>query len=209
MRDLKDIQLEYNQKPLNMSDLKRDAYDQLITWYDDAEDEAITYRNAAFLTTVSASGEPSLRTILIKEITPNGIIFFTDYRSQKAKELSVNPRYSLLFFWKELDRQIRISGAARRTSREQSELYFKTRSRESQISAFCSIQSSQVSKEELLKKTAEARENLDPIPCPEQWGGYILDFEKIEFWQGRPNRLHDRFLYQKMGGEWNIERLSP
>ena len=210
MKDLKSIQLEYHQKALEQKDLKPTPWDQLSIWFEDLEKEEITYPNAAFLSTSSKDGQPSSRTILIKEFNQEGLIFFTDYESRKGQEIDENPFVSLLFFWKELDRQVRIQGRIRKISREDSEKYFSSRPLGSKISAYSSHQSKKVSKQELEKSVEENHKNLGKnVPCPVRWGGYLISFDKAEFWQGRPNRLHDRFLFEKQGETWKISRLAP
>lgn len=210
MKDLKQIQLEYHQQPLDQNNLKPSPWEQLDFWFSDLEKEEVTYPNAAILSSVDSAGWPSSRTILVKGFSNEGILFFTDYESKKGRDISDNPKVSLTFFWKELDRQVRVQGIAQKISPEESEAYFQSRPLASQISALSSFQSQPVSKEELedrVKKNSEVYK--DVVPCPERWGGYRISFEQVEFWQGRPNRLHDRYLYTKDNGNWNIQRLSP
>ena len=210
MKDLKSIQLEYHQKPLNEDDLNQTPWDQLTNWFDDLEKENITYPNAAILSTCDQAGKPSSRTILVKEFDQDGLVFFTDYESRKGKEIDNNPFVSLLFFWKELDRQVRVEGRIQKVSREKSEQYFNSRPMGSKISAYSSHQSQVVSKQILENKVKENQSKFgEEIPCPERWGGYLISFDKVEFWQGRPNRLHDRFLYERKGETWKISRLAP
>lgn len=210
MRDLKVIQLEYHQKPLEQGHLKPTPWEQLSQWFDDLEKEDISYPNAAVISTTSKDNFPSSRVILIKEFDKSGLVFFTDYESKKGQEIALNPQVSLLFFWKELDRQVRIQGKIRKISREKSEKYFHSRPHGSQISAYSSYQSKQISKEELESRVQENSETFnDQVPCPDRWGGYSISFESAEFWQGRPSRLHDRFFYERQGETWKISRLSP
>lgn len=210
MKDLKEIQLEYHQQPLQQKDLSSKPWDQLENWFTDLEKENITYPNAAILGSVDSSGWPSSRTILVKGFSKEGILFFTDYESQKGKDIASNPKVSLTFFWKELDRQVRIQGMAEKTSFDESETYFQSRPLASQISAASSFQSNPVTKEELENRVKAYSERYqEKVPCPERWGGYRISFERVEFWQGRPNRLHDRYLYTKDNDTWNIQRLSP
>ncbi|MAZ48868.1 MAG: pyridoxamine 5'-phosphate oxidase [Halobacteriovoraceae bacterium] len=210
MRDLKSIQLEYHQKPLEQDQLNPTPWGQLSQWFDDLEKEDVSYPNAAVLSTTNNENFPSSRVILVKEFDESGLVFFTDYESRKGQEILLNPQVSLLFFWKELDRQVRIQGKIEKISRKKSEAYFNSRPFGSQVSAYSSYQSKQVSKEELESKVQENSQAFkDQVPCPERWGGYLISFENAEFWQGRPSRLHDRFFYEREGEIWKISRLSP
>lgn len=210
MKDLKSIQLEYHQKPLDESQLAPTPWDQLTLWFDDIEKEEISYPNAAVLSTTSQDLTPSSRVVLIKEFNQDGLIFFTDYESRKGKELSNNPKASLLFFWKELDRQVRIVGGVEKISKEKSEAYFHSRPLGSQISAASSYQSQPVKKDDLEKRVQENQsKHSEKVPLPQRWGGYLIKFDMVEFWQGRPNRLHDRFQYERETSDWKITRLSP
>jgi pyridoxamine 5'-phosphate oxidase len=209
--DLKDIKLEYNREELNLDNLATTPFEQINKWFSQALKAEISYANAATLSTVSKNQIPSSRIVLIKEIKSSGITFFTNFESDKSQDISSNSTVSLLFFWKELDRQIRITGKASKVSREESKEYFASRPKDSQISALASHQSKPVSKESLYSKVSDlSTEYTDKIvPCPENWGGYLVSYEEIEIWQGRPNRLHDRFCYKSNGGSWKISRLSP
>lgn len=209
-KDLTHIQLEYHQPPLSKDQLKADPREQLINWFHLVEEKEISYPNAVFLATVDEQGKPHQRTVLIKDIAPDGITIFTDYNSSKGRHIAHNPNVSLLFFWKELDRQVRINGKAEKLDRSASETYFASRKRASQLSALASAQSQPVSYEQLQAQ----RDRLDKqypktVPCPEDWGGYLIKYSEFEFWQGRPNRLHDRFHYSQFEGEWKISRLAP
>lgn len=209
--DLKDIKLEYIREELNQKDLNNDPSQQLQKWFKEAQFSEISYPNAVTLATVDKNGVPSTRIVLVKEITSNGIIFFTDYGSEKALNIENNNQVSILFFWKELDRQIRVVGEASKISLEESKEYFYSRPRESQISALASNQSSPITKEELVNRVNTIAEEFEgkEVKFPQTWGGYIVSYKSFEFWQGRPNRLHDRFQYKKEASNWNIERLSP
>jgi len=168
--------------------------------------------NAMTLCTVDAQGRPSSRTVLLKGADARGFIFFTNYDSRKGNELAANPSAALTFFWPELERQVCVAGTVTRLSKEESEKYFHGRPRGSQVSAWASNQSSVVENRAALEKQWKAIEAKFPtdIPLPPNWGGYVLAPERIEFWQGRPSRLHDRFSYTKQAdGSWKIERLSP
>jgi pyridoxamine 5'-phosphate oxidase len=168
--------------------------------------------NAMTLCTVDAQGRPSSRTVLLKGADARGFIFFTNYDSRKGNELAANPNAALTFFWPELERQVCVAGTVTKLSKEESEAYFKSRPRGSQLSAWASNQSSIVADRAALEKHWKEIEAKFPgdIPLPPNWGGYILSPTRIEFWQGRPSRLHDRFSYTRQAdGSWKIERLSP
>ncbi len=209
--DLKNVRQEYHQKELNLEDLKIDPVEQIQDWFEYAKKKEIPYLNAATLATVNAKGIPTNRIILIKEIENDGITFFTDYTSKKAMDIYQNKNVSLLIFWKELDRQIRVNGQARKIDAIESEKYFYSRPRESQISALASNQSQPISKEELNRRVQELdlKYKDQPVDFPENWGGYKISFDEVEVWQGRPSRLHDRFLYTQEKSFWKITRLSP
>jgi pyridoxamine 5'-phosphate oxidase len=165
------------------------------------------------LATVSQEGQPSARMVLLKEATPDGFVFFTNYRSRKGRELAANPHAALVFFWRELSRQVRITGTVTKTTRAESEAYFRTRPRGAQLSAWASWQSSPVPDRQILETRVsklETKYAAGSIPAPPNWGGYRLQPESIEFWQGRPSRLHDRIVYSRQAdGPWRIERLAP
>jgi pyridoxamine 5'-phosphate oxidase len=209
--DLKDIKLEYIREELNIEQLAHSPGEQLEKWMQDAIDAEISYPNAITLSTIDKDGFPNARIVLAKDIQKDGLVFFTDYTSSKALELIKSRKVSVLFFWKELDRQIRIQGEATKIDPEESEEYFLSRPYESQISALASNQSSVISKEELVTRVEKLKEQYSKgnVPYPANWGGYKVSIEKAEFWQGRPNRLHDRFAYIPSIDGHNIERLSP
>lgn len=209
--NLQDIKLEYIREELNKEDLKSTPYEQFKAWMQEIIESEITYPNAAFISTVSADGIPNSRTILVKDHSEDGLVLFSDYTSQKALELAENNNASLLFFWKEFDRQIRIQGKISKIDPLESEKYWDSRPKESQISAMASNQSSEISKQELQDRVNHLNEEFKdkPVPKPPTWGGYRISFDVVEFWQGRPNRLHDRFRYTQNSGEWKIDRLAP
>lgn len=205
--ELDSIKLEYIQKELNIEDLNADPLQQLKTWMDQVLRAEITYPNAVHLTTLGLDGFPQSRVVLLKEIENEGLVFYTNYDSPKAQEIKSLPKASINMFWKELDRQIRVAGTIEKVSREKSIEYFCSRPIESQISAIASPQGQVISKEELIDRVNKVR--AGEISPPENWGGYILKPVTYEFWQGRPNRLHDRFRYRLDNKVWKIERLAP
>jgi pyridoxamine 5'-phosphate oxidase len=200
-------------RPLLLDELEHDPLAQLAAWLDEARSGGTVEPNAMALATASGSGEPSVRMVLMKDFDERGITFFTSYGSRKAIELERNPRAALLFHWPELGRQIRIEGSVRRTERAENVAYAHSRSRASQLSALASPQSRPVPNREWLDERVTALDREHPrgeLPVSEEWGGYRLEPEAWEFWQHRPNRLHDRFRYERSSaGTWTIERLGP
>jgi len=194
-------------------DLDPDPIVQFTRWFDEARSAGIEEADAMTLATVSGTGQPSARMVLLKEVTPGGFVFFTNYGSRKGRELSENPRAALVFFWREFSRQVRITGTVSKTTRAESETYFRSRPRGAQLSAWGSWQSSSVADRDILEgRVAKLETKYDgqEIPTPPNWGGYRLKPDSIEFWQGRPNRLHDRLVYTlDPRGRWKIERLAP
>jgi len=187
-------------------------FEQFEIWFSEALKLDAMEANTMYLATCSADGHPNVRTVLLKEYSSNGFIFYTNYKSRKGKELDENPNATLLFYWKELERQVRIEGITEKVSMEESENYFKSRPFESRVAAVVSEQSKVISSREVLnKKFEELKINFADgnVPKPDSWGGYILRPSMIEFWQGRESRLHDRILFTKKGNEWITERLSP
>lgn len=211
--DLKDIREEYIREELNIDDLSPNPIEQLKLWQKQAQNAEVSYPNAASLSTVSKDNIPRTRIILIKEIQNDGVSFFTDYCSQKGKDIEQNSNVCLSIFWKEFDRQVILNGQCKKLDPESSTQYFQSRPRESQISAWTSHQSQKTTKKDLLNRLQQTQEkfkDLLVLPKPENWGGYLISIESCEFWQGRPNRLHDRFLYEKNNkNSWNITRLDP
>jgi len=189
-----------------------DPIKQFKGWFSSAQAAGIPLAEAMSLATVS-NGKPSSRMVLLKRVDGDGFVFFTNYQSAKARDLEVNPYVALTFFWPQLEKQIRVEGTVTKTSVEESREYFATRPRESQIGAWASPQSEVIaSREELEKRQAELKETYrdQPIPCPPHWGGFLVKPERIEFWQGRIGRLHDRLVYElQKDGSWTIKRLAP
>lgn len=197
---------------LSRSDLDPNPIAQFRRWFDAANQEQIPIAEGMALATAGADGQPSLRVVLLKEIRDDGFVFFTNYTSRKGEEISRNPQVALTIWWATLERQIRIEGEAARTSPEVSDAYFASRPRGSRISASISAQSRPVESRAVLEQRAAAlEEELEgrPVPRPEEWGGYLVRPDRMEFWQGREDRLHDRFVYEKDGDGWTITRLSP
>ncbi len=207
-----DLRREYTKSGLLEEDLDADPIRQFSKWFKQALTADVAEPNAMTLATASPDGDPSGRIVLLKGFDKNGFTFFTNYRSRKARNLDRNPRACLVFFWKELERQVRIHGFVERISREESQIYFHSRPTGSQLGAWVSEQSRRIPDRRFLEdRLAEIRKRFDnqEIPLPDFWGGFRLRPESIEFWQGRPNRLHDRFLYTRKGSEWTRERLAP
>jgi len=209
-----DLRKTYLHATLDVADLTPDPLDLFRRWWHEAIDAGIDEPNAMTLATVGADGQPGARVVLLKGLHEDGFEFFTNYGSQKAAEMAANPRATLLFFWKETERQVRIEGLAEKVSRERTEEYFTSRPRGNQIGAWVSQQSQPIPDRSVLERAVEdvvARfEGIDPLPVPPAWGGYLVRPEVYEFWQGRADRLHDRFRYQRSAeGEWSTQRLSP
>jgi pyridoxamine 5'-phosphate oxidase len=198
---------------LRRSDLNRDPIKQFGNWFTAAIEAGIRDVNAMSLATAGRNGRPSVRIVLLKSFDQEGFVFFTNYESEKGKQLDANPHAALGFYWIELDRQIRISGHVQKTSREESQSYFHSRPMGSQLSAWASRQTEVIDGRRVLEaRMAEMTERFrhKAVPLPPHWGGYRLRPDRIEFWQGRPNRLHDRFRYTRQtDGSWNIDRLAP
>ncbi|HYJ90215.1 MAG TPA: pyridoxamine 5'-phosphate oxidase [Pyrinomonadaceae bacterium] len=209
--DLANLRRDYAGEPLSKASVDRDPFVQFGKWLNEALDAEITDANAMTVATVNRECRPSARIVLLKGYDKRGFVFFTNYESEKARNLAANPETVLSFFWPQLQRQIMIYGAAGKTSREESESYFKSRPYDSQIAAWASAQSSVIeSRAALEKKFAEMRERLgEDVPLPPFWGGFRVVPDRFEFWQGRASRLHDRIVYRLSDGDWNIERLSP
>jgi pyridoxamine 5'-phosphate oxidase len=204
---------EHAGRGLRRSDLNSDPIKQFANWFTAAIEARIRDVNAMSLATTTTDCRPSVRIVLLKSFDEDGFVFFTNYESEKGKELKTNPYAALGFYWIELDRQIRISGKVKKTSREESQAYFHSRPVGSQLGAWASRQSEIIDARRVLDaRMAEMSERFrnKRIPLPPHWGGYRLKPEIMEFWQGRPNRLHDRFRYTRLAnGSWQIDRLAP
>jgi pyridoxamine 5'-phosphate oxidase len=210
-----DIRREYTLAGLRRADLDANPVAQFQKWFEAAAN-ALKQKeidvNAATLATADINGKPSVRIILLKGLDERGFIFFTNYDSRKGRELSENPNASLVFYWQQLERQVCVAGPVKKTSREESENYFKSRPRGSQLAAWASNQSDVVGDRAALEAKWSEMEKKFPndVPLPPNWGGYVLKPERIEFWQGRASRLHDRFCYTRQkNNSWKLERLAP
>ena len=209
---LQKIRSEYGDKALEEDALNSDPVKQFELWLGEAMEADAEEPNAMVLSTVDSENNPRSRYVLFKNIVNNSLVFHTHYESDKAKEISSNPNVSGIFFWPEIYRQIRFEGTATVADKEVSDEYFKSRPRGAQISAWASEQSVEIENREILdKKVKELEEQYEgkEIPRPEFWGGYLIDLNYWEFWQGRKNRTHDRFSYSKVDKGWKIKRLSP
>ena len=205
------LRVSYEQGELNESDVSHNPLDQFNTWLQEAIKNEVPEPNAMVLATVNKDGQPGARNVLLKSADDNGFIFFTNKNSDKASDLKKNPHCTLLFSWLSQHRQVIVKGKAEEISREESNTYFQTRPYGSRISAWVSEQSQVIkSREELETKVKEFMDKYpENVPMPDYWGGYLVKPESIEFWQGRPSRLHDRIRFTKKGNTWTIERISP
>ena len=212
--DLKRLRREYTRAGLSEADAHPDPREQFRRWFEEALNANLYEPNAMTLATSTPDGRPSARVVLLKGFDELGFTFYTNYEGRKAKELEENPYCALVFYWGELERQVRIEGRAGRVSKGESDAYYRSRPRGSQLGAWASAQSRPASDREALEERLrglEAEYEGREVPRPPFWGGYRVEPEEIEFWQGRENRLHDRLLYrrQESGGGWRIERLQP
>jgi pyridoxamine 5'-phosphate oxidase len=192
--------------------IDRDPIKLFQLWLNDAMAAELPLPEAMTLATATPDGRPSARMVLLKQVDHEGFVFYTNYRSAKAAQMDANPWAALVFYWAQLDRQVRVEGTVVRTTVEESREYFRTRPRESQIGAWTSAQSDVISGRDVLEQRAKELEDLycdREIDCPEYWGGYRLIPDRIEFWKSRTGRLHDRILYRLEGDRWSISRLAP
>jgi len=211
--NLDDLRREYTQRGLREEDLAADPFTQFGAWFDEVAQADIREPNAMTLATATPDGRPSARMVLLKGVDARGFVFYTNHESRKGNELTANPRAALVFFWVQLERQVRVEGRVERVSDEESDLYFASRPEGSQLGAWASQQSAVLPDRGPLEARYEemrARYEGHEIPRPPFWGGYRVVPEAVEFWQGRVNRLHDRLRYRHQDdGSWVIERLSP
>jgi pyridoxamine 5'-phosphate oxidase len=209
---ISNLRSEYGRAELSEQNAAADPIEQFARWFDEAAAAGVRDVNAMSLATASTDGRPSNRIVLLKEFDASGFVFYTNYRSRKGRELMVNPLACALFFWVELERQVRIEGSTSLIPAEQSDRYFAQRPPEARLGAWASPQSEPIAgRGELEARLAEARARFpqaDP-PRPPHWGGYRIAPSSIEFWQGRASRLHDRLLYVREGGGWRRSRLAP
>ncbi len=213
MQNLADLRKDYVRASLDISTVAGSPFKQFEQWFGEAQQAQVLEPNAMTLATVNEFGRPSARIVLLKGLEDEKFVFYTNYQSAKGHDLDKNPACALTFFWPEMERQIRIEGVAERQDNEKAEQYFQSRPRASQISAWASPQSSVVKDRSILEQRSAQLETkfagLEKLPKPNQWGGYKIEPVSIEFWQGRPGRLHDRILYTRDKDTWKTSRLAP
>lgn len=213
MHHISDIRRDYKLQSLNEADIAAAPLEQFIKWWNEAVNSHIDEVNAMTLATADKENKPSARIVLLKGFNENGFVFFTNYQSRKGEDIAANENVALLFFWKELERQVRIEGTIGKISEAESDEYFNSRPLQSRVGAWASPQSKPIASRHVLDENFEkymAEYGSGNIKRPPHWGGYIVKPAAIEFWQGRPSRLHDRILYTKnTEGLWKIERLAP
>ncbi len=210
--ELQKLREDYSLSSLDESDVLQNPIEQFKQWIQEALKAGVPEPNAMNLATVDYEGRPHSRIVLLKGFDENGFVFFTNYASDKGREIEANPNVSLCFFWIELERQVRIDGVAKKISKSESEAYFKSRPHKSQVGALASNQSEVVENRLFLEQKFEKLEAEfveGEVPMPETWGGYVIEPSVIEFWQGRRSRLHDRIKYERKVDNWIIKRLSP
>ena len=207
------LRVDYSLSGLLEKDLAKDPFRQFERWFQEAGAAKVVEPNAMSLATTGRDGRPSVRTVLLKAVDGRGFVFFTNYDSRKGQELAANPHASLLFPWLALERQVIVEGSVAPVSREESETYFHSRPRASQLGAWVSQQSSVIPNRDVLEEAFKALDKKyagEQVPLPPRWGGFRLNPERVEFWQGRRSRLHDRLAYRRNAqGDWIVERLAP
>ena len=212
MNTIADIRKDYRKSALLEADLAADPFAQFTRWWEEAIHSEVDEVNAMTLATAAPDGQPTARIVLLKGFDAKGFVFYTNYNSEKGRTIAANPKVALVFFWKELERQVRIEGTVSKTSEADSDAYFNSRPAASRIGACISPQSAIIPDRGTLEKKfteLETKFSDGNIPRPEHWGGYIVSPTLFEFWQGRSNRLHDRLQYTKRNDGWAIERLAP
>ena len=212
--DLEHLREDYRQSSLDAEDLLSCPFDQFALWFEQAQAAELLEPNSMTLSTVNQGGQPTARVVLLKSFSKLGFVFYTNYKSRKAQAMAENPQVAANFLWLPLQRQVSLVGRVQKISRSQSAAYFSSRPRSSQIGAWVSPQSQSLSTRaelEALQQEVETRFADAPIPIPEHWGGYAIVPHSIEFWQGRPSRLHDRFIYTQSAdtSTWKAQRLAP
>ncbi len=216
MEDLKNyintLRHDFSKQTLDESDVNKNPFLQFEKWFKEAVDSKVNEPNAMTVATVSQAGQPSARIVLLRNFNEKGFVFYTNYTSRKGENIADNPKAALLFFWPELERQVRIEGILTKQTAEESDRYFNSRPRTSKLGAWTSEQSKVIAGREILdqeyKKLSEKYPG-EEVPRPDYWGGYVLSPYTMEFWQGRPSRLHDRILYTLENNNWKINRLAP
>lgn len=213
MQSIADLRKDYTKASLDITTVSADPVAQFMKWFDEALQSQLPEPNAMTLSTVNENGRPSSRVMLLKGVEEGRFLFFTNYQSDKGRDLEKNPAVALNFFWPELERQVRIEGVVTRLSPEASEKYFQSRPRGSQIGAWASPQSAIIADRKMLEERFAQMEKKfeasEVLPKPQQWGGYAVDPLLIEFWQGRASRLHDRIEFTRTDGTWKVHRLAP
>ena len=210
--DIKNLRLNYKKSTIDFKNLAKNPIQYFMNWFEDALKVSKQEANACVLSSVSSDNYPSSRVVLLKGINENGFTFFTNYKSSKAKDIDANPNVALNFYWPELERQVRIAGIAKKITINDSDTYFKSRPRESQMGAWLSDQSKVIGLDYNFMETLNSLESKfkdKEVARPLHWGGYCIEPIKVEFWQGRPSRLHDRLEYKREDGKWIYKRLAP
>ena len=210
--DIKNLRLNYKKSTIDFKNLAKNPIQYFMNWFEDALKVNKQEANACVLSSVSSDNCPSSRVVLLKEVNENGFTFFTNYKSSKAKDIDANPNVALNFYWPELERQVRIVGIAKKIMINDSDNYFKSRPRESQMGAWLSDQSKVIGLDYNFMETLNSLESKfkdKEVERPLHWGGYCIEPIKVEFWQGRPSRLHDRLEYKIEDGKWIFKRLAP